>query len=203
MTNKTRDSFRQTVFDRDKHRCVICGDRAKDAHHIIERRLFPDGGYHPDNGASLCGPCHLLAEQTVITVEDLRQAAGIKNKYLPPHLYQDQRYDKWGNIIVSEDRRLPGELFHDESVQKVLSSSLHLFDKLIKYPRTYHLPWSPGVNSDDRIIQDLSGVKGKEVIVTLKMDGENTLCIEMIYMQEVLALNLTPVEIGSETFGTK
>jgi 5-methylcytosine-specific restriction endonuclease McrA len=36
----TRNEFRQAVFERDNYRCVICGDPAVDAHHIIERRLF-------------------------------------------------------------------------------------------------------------------------------------------------------------------
>lgn len=45
----------------------------------------------------------------------------------------------------------------------------------IKYPRTSHLPWSPGVTSDDKIITDLSALeKADNVIVTEKMDGENT-----------------------------
>jgi 5-methylcytosine-specific restriction endonuclease McrA len=52
MENKmkllTRDEFRNAVFERDGHRCVICGNEARegvrlDAHHIIERRLWTDG----------------------------------------------------------------------------------------------------------------------------------------------------------------
>jgi hypothetical protein len=43
-----------------------------------------------------------------------------------------------------------------------------------KYPRTFHLPWSPGVSSDDKVMSTLDGVKGQEVLVTEKMDGENT-----------------------------
>jgi len=44
----------------------------------------------------------------------------------------------------------------------------------IKYPRTHHLPWSPGATDDDKILADLSCFNGKRVIVTKKMDGENT-----------------------------
>lgn len=55
----TRDIFRESVFSRDNHKCVICGNPAKDAHHIIERRLFSDGGYYIDNGASLCEEHHI------------------------------------------------------------------------------------------------------------------------------------------------
>lgn len=42
------------------------------------------------------------------------------------------------------------------------------------YPRTPHLPWSPGATSDDVRTTDLSGLRGREVVVTEKLDGENT-----------------------------
>jgi len=43
-----------------------------------------------------------------------------------------------------------------------------------KYPRTFHLPWSPGFTDDDKVLTDLSCFVGKRVIGTKKMDGENT-----------------------------
>ncbi|MBB5803935.1 putative kinase [Saccharothrix ecbatanensis] len=42
------------------------------------------------------------------------------------------------------------------------------------YPRTPHLPWSPGVSTDDVRIADLGLLRGREVVVTEKLDGENT-----------------------------
>ncbi|MFF9348011.1 RNA ligase family protein [Streptomyces sp. NPDC014734] len=42
------------------------------------------------------------------------------------------------------------------------------------YPRTAHLPWSPGATSDDVRIADLAALAGREVVVTEKLDGENT-----------------------------
>ena len=47
---------------------------------------------------------------------------------------------------------------------------------LAKYPRTYHLPWSEGMTSDDKLIPSikLNNFVGKEVVVTEKMDGECT-----------------------------
>ena len=74
----TRDKFREGVFERDDYKCVVCGNPAQDAHHIIERRLFTDGGYYLDNGASLCGDHHLEAEQTTISTATLRALIGIK-----------------------------------------------------------------------------------------------------------------------------
>lgn len=44
----------------------------------------------------------------------------------------------------------------------------------IKYPRTFHLPWSQSITSDDKRLCDTSCFEGKTVIVTEKMDGENT-----------------------------
>ncbi|MFD0261675.1 RNA ligase family protein [Kitasatospora indigofera] len=44
----------------------------------------------------------------------------------------------------------------------------------VQYPRTPHLPWSPGATADDVRTGDLSGLYGAEVVVTEKLDGENT-----------------------------
>lgn len=176
MSLLTRDAFREGVFARDKHTCVVCLGPGQDAHHIIERRLFPDGGYYLDNGATLCGPCHLGAEATTITADCIRIGAGIKTLVLPPHLYPDETYDKWGNVILPNGTRLQGELFDDESVQKVLAPVLHLFTNRVKYPRTWHLPWSASVNPDDRVLSEetIDSWQGREVVITEKMDGENT-----------------------------
>jgi len=172
----SREAFRSSVLERDGGRCVLCGATAVDAHHILERRLWPDGGYYLDNGASVCGRDHLRCEATEVSVEELRQACGIRRAHLPPHLYADHRYDKWGNPILEDGSRLRGELFHDGSVQKVLASGgvLGLFRPWCKYPRTHHLPWSPGMHEDDRRMESLDGLKGRRVIATEKMDGENT-----------------------------
>ncbi|MBZ9594200.1 AAA family ATPase [Streptomyces erythrochromogenes] len=42
------------------------------------------------------------------------------------------------------------------------------------YPRTPHLPWSPGASADDVRSLGLAGLTGREVVVTEKLDGENT-----------------------------
>ena len=48
---------------------------------------------------------------------------------------------------------------------------------LRKYPRTYHLPWSQGSTDDDKT-HSLAAIErmfgGREVVITEKMDGENT-----------------------------
>lgn len=172
----SRDEFREGVFARDNHTCVFCEKAAVDAHHIIERRLWTDGGYYLSNGASVCQEHHIACETTAISVDQVREACGITKIIVPPHLYPDQPYDKWGNPILANGTRLKGELFEDPSVHKILGQGgvLGDFTPYVKYPRTHHLPWSQGINDDDRVIDCLSAFKGQRVIVTVKMDGENT-----------------------------
>ena len=47
-------------------------------------------------------------------------------------------------------------------------------NNFIKYPRTPHLPWSEGCTSDDKMLKDVFHFIGKQVVITEKMDGENT-----------------------------
>jgi hypothetical protein len=171
----TREKFKDEVFKRDNNSCVVCKNSAKDAHHIIERRLWPDGGYYLSNGVSLCELHHLEAESTSLSAESLRAFAKIEKTLLPPHLYKDNNYDKWGNIILPNGNRVRGELFFDQSVQKILDPEIKkLFIKYIKYPRTFHIPHSQGVLSDDKVLSDYSIFENKVVVITEKLDGENS-----------------------------
>jgi ATP-dependent RNA circularization protein (DNA/RNA ligase family) len=43
-----------------------------------------------------------------------------------------------------------------------------------KYPRTYHFNFSPGATNDDRISDSMSNLIGQEIVITEKLDGENT-----------------------------
>lgn len=142
----TREEFKEQVFARDNGKCVACGSPGADAHHLIERRLFHDQGYYLDNGVTLCPSCHIKAEETTLSCEELRRTAGITSVVLPSHLYDDPEleYTKWGDIVLPNGNRVKGELFFDESVQKILTQG-KVLDKYInhvKYPRTMHLPWS-------------------------------------------------------------
>lgn len=197
----SRDNFRKGVFTRDNNKCVVCKTPASfdsdgevsnlDAHHIIERKLFSDGGYYLDNGVTVCEPCHLKAEQTLISCEELRALAGIKNIVYPEQYYKDQELDKWGNFVLANGTRLRGELFYEEPAQKVLQPVLHLFEDYVKYPRTYHVPWSPGgKDKEERVMFDLSYLNDKQVVVTEKMDGENT----TLYSDYIHARSLDSLE---------
>jgi len=185
----TRDQFRESVFARDGHRCVVqdvagrwrCSNKADDAHHILDRSLWTSkaeaGGYLIDNGASVCERHHLECEQTTISCDELRAWCGIKNVVLPEHLDADTSYDKWANPVLPNGQRMRGETFDGDSVQKMLAPVLHLFTNRVKYPRTYHVPGSPGATDDDRVMSSVDFIRnfrGQDVVITEKLDGECT-----------------------------
>lgn len=45
-----------------------------------------------------------------------------------------------------------------------------------KYPKTFHVEWSPGLQNDDRKMEDYSVLQNSPtgIVVSIKMDGENT-----------------------------
>lgn len=58
--------------------------------------------------------------------------------------------------------------------------------KYTKYPRTYHLPFSPGITSDDKIINSYDKLLNRQVVITIKMDGENcTLYNDYIHARSI------------------
>lgn len=47
-------------------------------------------------------------------------------------------------------------------------------ERYVKYPRTFHVPWTESITKDDRVHEDLNFFQGKKVVVTEKRDGENS-----------------------------
>lgn len=125
-----RDDFRNAVFARDEYLCVWCKGDAVDAHHIIDRSEFPDGGYDVNNGVSLCSTCHRLAESTILTPALLRRAAGITRIVLPPAWDPTFEYDRIGNVVLSDGTRNPGPRFWEPKIQEELRKAnlLRLFN---------------------------------------------------------------------------
>lgn len=71
----------------------------------------------------------------------------------------------------------------------------HTMSELIseKYPRTYHFPFSEGAINDDRIQAHWQQLLNGEVVVSEKLDGENT-CIKSdgVYARSHGAVNRNP-----------
>lgn len=123
-----REQFRELSLKRDNYACIFCSNRNAVVHHIIERRLFSDGGYYLDNSASVCDEHHWACEKTDISVEDVRRAVGITNIILPEGFDPIKVYDKWCNVILPDGRRQPGPIFYEDNVQKILKDKIWLFD---------------------------------------------------------------------------
>jgi len=70
---ETRQNFRNVCFVRDHYSCVMCGYKSNkencenelDVHHIISRKIMPNGGYVLENGISLCNKSHIKAEDNL------------------------------------------------------------------------------------------------------------------------------------------
>lgn len=65
-----------------------------------------------------------------------------------------------------------------------------------KYPRTYHLPFSKGFTSDDKVLKDLSNFEGKTIEISEKMDGENT----TMYSDKYFARSIDSVDHKSRHY---
>lgn len=62
-----------------------------------------------------------------------------------------------------------------------------------KYNRTYHLPWSPGTTSDDRISPSVESLIGIDIVITEKLDGENTgMTKDGVYARSHAAFTTSP-----------
>lgn len=112
-----RETFKKECFKRDKNKCVFCDKDAIDAHHVFFH--IKNGGYYLNNAASVCSEHHLDCEYTKITVQQVYDACSITEPILPDGFSPDKIYDKWGNEIINEYKRIPGPLFNDTAVQKI------------------------------------------------------------------------------------
>ena len=93
----TREEFKKQVFAKTDGMCCVpgCTCKAVDAHHIMDRKLWKDGGYYLTNGAALCEKHHLEAEYGDITpmqcidwmginLHDIRTPDSLIEKYADP-----------------------------------------------------------------------------------------------------------------------
>jgi hypothetical protein len=65
-----------------------------------------------------------------------------------------------------------------------------------KYKKTYHLPWSETIARDDKILQNDNIFLDKYVVVSIKMDGENT----SLYCNKLHARSLDSTQHNSRNY---
>lgn len=161
----SRQDFREACVERDGGECLVpsCDrdvtaspDGPGEVHHIIERKLWHDGGYIPDNGACVCNPHHRLAEENVIPPQAFWRWADVQDPPLPKSL-EHTYVDKWGDEVAS-----PAWKEHRD---------------YIKYPSTRHLPFSHEREADDTAHQDVDVFLDVPLVATIKMDGGNCMLV--------------------------
>ena len=80
----SREDFKSIGFSIHNGQCCVpgCTEKAVDAHHIMDRKLWKDGGYYLSNCAPVCEKHHIDCENGVYTPYEVMQFAGIDIKYL-------------------------------------------------------------------------------------------------------------------------
>lgn len=162
-----------------ENKCIICGKEGYQ-HQIIDSKVFRNydkNKFDVNNIVMLCDTHKFEAEKTILSCEELREK-GNKTPIYPIHLSFNEfvkDYDRYGNPILKNGKRLKGEFFK----LNILKEVKHLFEKdyemiIDKYPRTYHFDFSPGTTSDDRISKNINNILNIESVSTEKLDGSNT-----------------------------
>lgn len=93
----TRKEFKESVFKVTNGKCCVpgCGCDAVDAHHILNRNLWTNGGYILSNGAALCEKHHLEAERGVITPRQCMEYMSVKKADITkPDAFKDVMTDE-------------------------------------------------------------------------------------------------------------
>lgn len=171
-----RSWFREACVRRDDATCVVpwCGEAVDtdpsgdgEIHHIIERKLWDDGGYIPENGACVCNTHHRYAETNYIPPQAFWCWLGVSSPTLPDSV-DSHHINKWGEPMETP----PWSSLRDH----------------IKYPSTRHLLpcyWqSERSTAEERTERDDTGMTstapfvGVPFVVSVKMDGSNAMLVK-------------------------
>lgn len=168
MSDQHRQQFREQVFNRDDNTCLVpwCESDADDAHHIIERELWADGGYIPKNGASVCNKHHQYAETNDIPPQAFWMWAGIEEPPLPDSVATWQ-INKWGDEFETP----PWEEHRDRIKYQ---SSRHL---LPLYWHDEETVAEERIEHDDTGLETLEDFVGVPLVITHKIDGGNCMLV--------------------------
>ena len=108
----TRQEFKVYALNLYASKCCIpgCTEDMADAHHIMDRKVFSNGGYYPSNCAPVCSRHHMQCENGEIRPDQLIDWLKIPHEALvkPDKLdwLTNEEYkellltgsiDKWGN----------------------------------------------------------------------------------------------------------
>lgn len=183
--NKNRSEFRRTVFERDNHTCIVpwCDKDAVDAHHIIERDLWNDGGYITENGASVCENHHRLAEKNVIPPQSFWLWISLQQSPDADHYLDLQN---WNSTEITNP--IPEDITtYDINKWGVEFDAPKDIRENIKYQSTRHclpLYWNEKdsfaknrMENEDTGIHSVDTFVDIPLVVTEKIDGSNCMLL--------------------------
>ena len=107
-----RKEFKNAVFAKTKGKCCVpgCSCDAVDAHHILDRHLWYDGGYILSNGAALCEKHHLDAENGIITPRQCIEYMNISPSTIKkPDKITDLSFGEYYELLMSDKINKWGE----------------------------------------------------------------------------------------------
>jgi len=168
---QNRKKFRESVFSRDNNECVVpwCDNESDDAHHVIERELWKDGGYILNNGASVCNKHHKYAENNNIPPQAFYQWIGIENPPLPKSI-DDINVNKWGKKFDMPPWKNLRERIKYQSTRHLLP--LYWYDE--------ETTADSRIEHDDTGIESVDNLVGIPLVITEKIDGSNCMIVNDI-----------------------
>lgn len=105
----TREEFKKYGFARTNGKCCIpgCCKDAIDAHHIMDRSLWSDGGYYLSNCAPVCNEHHIDCEKGLYTPIELTRYCNIdlqdvKKPDKLNYIYNEEYLDYFENEIINK-----------------------------------------------------------------------------------------------------
>lgn len=100
----SREDFKTFGFLRMNGMCCVpgCCEKAVDAHHIMDRKLWKDGGYYLSNCAPVCEKHHLDCENGTYTPYQVMKFAKIDIEYLKkPSSFNWMTDDEYREMFIN------------------------------------------------------------------------------------------------------
>lgn len=209
MSNQQRSKFRSAVFAESNNSCIVpwCPNDADDAHHILERALWGDGGYVPANGAAVCNHHHQYAESNDIPP----QAFWLWKAVLKGDCHP-REFAAWDDLgietplpdqIASKDVNKWGEAFdtppwkeHRDRIK--YQSSMHL---LPLYWNDSETLAKERIEHDDTGLETVEPFVGIPLVVTQKVDGSNCLVVSDVDTPVRARNGSQPIETMERMYG--
>ncbi len=192
--NKNRQKFRDEVFSRDNNNCIVpwCNRNADDAHHIIERKLWENGGYIPENGASVCNHHHRYAEENHIPPQAFYMWAGIGiDEIKLPKRIRTKDINKWGDEFET-----PPWKEHRNRIK--YQSSRHLLPLYWNDEKTVA---KKRIEDDDTELESIDDFVGVPLVITHKMDGSNCMIVNDVDNPVRARNGSSPIETMKKLYG--